>query len=146
MDTEVSVVMQSRGWLPADIGAICWRAMATPCTSIFTPWYLGSTQIPKEYRIGISQFTDNSAYWTARNLSKSADMRYGGAVEGEIRKTIHEFEQAEFDFRKAIEDRAMELYRVSPDKARVYLTQYSSGMAKKAMEKMKHLYDYTEKN
>lgn len=146
IDTEVSVVIQSRGWLPADIGAICWRAMATPCTSIYTPWYLGSLRIPQEYQTGGSQFTKSSAYWSARNLSKSVDMRYGNTVVGKLQKIRGEFERKEFDSQKTIEDKALELYRQSPGKARAYLTEYSSEMAKKAMENINRLYKYSEKN
>jgi dipeptidase len=151
IDTEVSTVIQSRAQIegqdvPADIGAICWRALATPCTSIYTPWYLGSLQVPKEYRSGVSQFTKNSAYWASRNLSKSVDIRYGDVVVKEVKRVRDDFENKGFDSQQKREHEALELYKKDPDKARAYLTKYSTSMAIKAMAKMNSLYEYSERH
>lgn len=151
MDTEVSTVIQSRAQIkgqdvPADIGALCWRAMATPCSSIYTPWYLGSLEVPKEYQTGDSQFTKKSAYWTARNLSKSLDMRYRDAVVDEVKRVQSKFEDQEFASQDAIEKKALELYAKDTDAARTYLTKYTSKMAKKAMGKLNGLYKYAERH
>lgn len=151
LDTEVSTVIQSRAKIngqdvPADIGAICWRAMATPCTSIYTPWYLGSLEIPKEYQAGVSQFTKKSAYWASRNLSRSVDMRYGTVVVNEVKRVLDEFENKEFASQGEVEQKALELYNKNPDEARAYLTKYSSNMAKKAMRKINSLYKYSERH
>lgn len=151
VDTEVSTVIQSRAQIkgqavPADIGAMCWRALATPCTSIYTPWYLGSLEVPKEYQTGVSQFTKKSAYWTSRNLSKSVDMRYGDVVVNEVKRAREEFERKEFDSQERIEQKALELYKKDPDKARAYLTKYSSSMAQKAMGEINRLYIYSERH
>ena len=45
-----------------------------------------------------------------------------------------------------IEDKALELHQQFPEKARAYLTEHSSEMAKKAMEETNCLYKYSEKN
>jgi dipeptidase len=89
------VVCQSRSWLPAEIGAVCWRAMATPCTSAFTPWYFGSREVPAAYRTGTNQHTGNYAYWTFRNLSRFADVRYETVI-GRTHKELEAFEKQEF--------------------------------------------------
>ncbi|MGD9211321.1 MAG: C69 family dipeptidase, partial [Desulfobacteraceae bacterium] len=66
LDTEVSLVCQSRSWLPAEIGGVCWRAMSAPCASAYTPWYMGMQEVPTEYQRGIQRSTSNSAYWQFR--------------------------------------------------------------------------------
>jgi dipeptidase len=119
--------------------------MATPCTSIFTPWYLGSLEVPKEYRSGNSQFSRKSAYWSARNLARSVDMRYGDAVVSKLQKARSQFEQKEFAAQKMLEVKALELYKKSPDKARDYLTKYSSKKALEAQAEIESLYGYFEK-
>lgn len=144
LDTEVSTIIQARTrqgeqQLPADIGGISWRALGTPCSSIFTPWYLGSLKVPKEYQNGTSHFTKDSAYWTARNLSKSLDMRYRSPSVDRIKNSIEQFENKEFADQAEIENNALELYNQNPDKARAYLTDYSSHLAAKALERMNSL-------
>ena len=134
INTEVSVVCQSRSWLPAEIGAICWRAMATPCTSIYTPWYLGSREVPPAYQTGTNEFTKNSAYWTFRDLSRYADVRYRTVID-KIRKDFGAFEKKEFDSQAKIEKTAIELYSKDKSLARQHLTEYSGDMARQAMEK-----------
>lgn len=149
LDTEVSSVIQARTKmgdqdLPADIGAICWRAMGTPCTSIYTPWYLGALEVPEEYRTGVSQFTNNSAYWTARNLSMIVDMRYRPAVIDEIRRVRNEFENREFAHQTKVENTALDLYERDPRMARAHLTRYSSCLAKEVLVELSDLTDYAE--
>ena len=151
IDTEISTVIQSRVKIngqdvPADIGGICWRAMATPCTSIYTPWYLGSQEVPAEYQTGVSQFTKKSAYWACRRLSKSVDMRYGDVVVNEVKRVQDKFENEEFDSQEKIEMKALELYNKYPDKARDYLSKYSSKTAKKATGKINSLFKYSERH
>jgi dipeptidase len=149
MDTEVSTVIQARTKkgqqdLPSDIGGISWRALGTPCTSIYTPWYLGSLKIPKEFQTGTSHFTKNSAYWTARSLSNSVDMRYQSQVIDEVKITREQFEKKEFNDQAEVEDTALRIYNQDPDKAKAYLTEYSSNLAQKSLEIMNGLIIYTE--
>ncbi len=132
INSEVSVVCQLRGWLPVEIGALCWRAMATPCTSIFSPWYFGSQQIPTPYATGSNVFTKKSAYWTFRMVSRYADVRYLVAT-GRIRKKFNEFEQKEFAAQAEVEQTAGVLYLQDRSRATDYLTKYSTKMAKRAM-------------
>lgn len=144
LDTEVSTVIQARAEIcgrrvPADIGAICWRAMATPCTSIYTPWYLGSRNVPKPYRTGVSQFTDNSAYWTARNLSMVVDMRYRPPVIDRIKEARERFEGAEFRNQAKVEATALRLYDRDPCAARDYLSRYTSRLAMEALAELAKL-------
>lgn len=138
LDTEVSTVIQARARignldLPPDIGGISWRALGTPCSSIYTPWYLGSRRIPAEFKSGTSHFSRKSAYWTARNLSKSVDMRYRAKVVDEVVTVRSQFESREFADQAAVENRALGLYRKDPDKARAYLSDYSAHLASEAL-------------
>lgn len=132
INTEVSVVCQTRGWLPAEIGAVCWRAMATPCTSAFTPWYLGSREVPPAYRTGTNQHTGKSAYWTFRDLSRFADVRYA-TVSGRTTKGIEAFENKEFKAQAGTEKEALALYKRNRESAQRFLTGYSNSRALESM-------------
>jgi dipeptidase len=132
INTEVSVVCQSRGWLPAEIGAVCWRAMATPCTSVYTPWYFGSRDVPAAYRTGSNLFTKNTAYWTFRNLSRHTDVRYQTVI-GKTRKQIEAFERHEFEAQVKVEKNAMTLYGRNKESASSFLTKYTNDKALQAL-------------
>lgn len=132
INTEVSVVCQSRPWLPAEIGAVSWRAMATPCTSAFTPWYLGNQEIPVAFRNGTNQHSANSAYWTFRDLSRYTDVRYQTVI-GKTREQIESFEKQEFEAQAKLEDDALKLYGGNKDQAVRFLAGYSSKMAEQSL-------------
>jgi dipeptidase len=132
INTEVSVVTQSRGWLPAEIGALSWRAMTTPCTSAYTPWYLGSKDVPAAYRTGTNQYTKNSSYWTFRNLSRHTDISYRTLI-AKTRKQIEGFEKQELEAQTKIEKEAMTLYSRNKDSVSRFLTKYSNDKAMQAM-------------
>ena len=149
MDTEVSTVIQPRtriGHLdiPPDIGGISWRALGTPCSSVFTPWYLGSQKVPAEFKTGDSHYSRDSAYWTARNLSKSVDMRYRKEVIDPWVSRRDQFEATLFDSQGNVEANALEIYRRDADKARAYLSEYSSRIANEALGIMREMTVFAE--
>ena len=74
--TIASVVIQARGWLPAEIGGVFRVAMSPPCSSPYIPWYSGSTRIPAPYQAGQNISAPDSAYWVFRSLSSLADKNY----------------------------------------------------------------------
>lgn len=133
MNTEVSVICQARSWLPAEIGAISWRAMATPCTSVFTPWYFGNQEIPSVYKTGTNQYSENSAYWTFRELSRYTDVRYQTTIS-KTRKQIELFEEQEFKAQKKLEEDALKLHKQEKDQAVRFLARYSNSMAEQAVQ------------
>lgn len=132
INTEVSAVIQSRSWLPAEIGAVSWRAMATPCTSMFTPWYFGNNEIPVAFRTGTNQYSANSAYWTFRDLSRYTDVRYQTVI-GKIHKQIEAFESKEFGAQTTIEAEALKLYGQDKKQAVNFLARYSIDMAEQSL-------------
>ncbi len=74
--TIASVVIQARGWLPAEIGGVFRVAMSPPCASPYIPWYFGSKRIPAPYQAGQNMSAPDSAYWVFRSLSSLADKNY----------------------------------------------------------------------
>ena len=116
LTTEVSVVCQSRGWLPAEIGGVCWRAMATPCSSVYVPWYYGHDAVPPAYRTGTEQPTEGSAYWAFRELSELVDAQYGDLI-GDLRGFWTAFEADTLAASQNDETSAEALYDSDPDAA-----------------------------
>lgn len=133
INTEVSVVCQSRSWLPPEVGAVSWRAMATPCSSAFTPWYFGNADIPAAFQKGTNQYTEQSAYWTFRDLSRYTDVRYQQQI-AKIQKKIKAFEVQEFAAQAKLEDEALVLYEQGKEEAVRFLAAYSNRMAAQSVQ------------
>jgi len=134
LSTEVSVVCQSRGWLPAEIGGVCWRAMATPCTSVYIPWYVGQIGVPSQYATGTDERSPGSAYWTFRDLAEAVDARYGETAR-DVRGMWEELEAREVDEQAADEAVAMDLYATDPEEAREVLSARTSELAVQAYDR-----------
>jgi dipeptidase len=132
-NTEVSVVCQLRSGLAADLGALAWRAMATPCSAAFTPWYFGSQSVPAAYRKGNSQATADSAYWVSREHARHLDVRYAGA-SARTRKAIAAFERQALAAQPEIERKAAQLLARDPAAARAYLDAVTTRLALKALQ------------
>ena len=130
--TELSVVCRPRADLPAEIGALCWRALATPCVSVFTPWRLGSRRIPREYRRGTANYTRHSAYWVFRALYQAADPRYAKAAP-KLRRMIASVERKEFTKQARLEREAAALYARQPAAARRLVARSSARAARQAI-------------
>ena len=128
MTTEVSMACQSRDWLPADIGGVCWRALATPCSSVYVPWWAGHGDIPAVYQTGISVQTDDSAYWAFRELSEAVEPRYAEVID-DLRGFWGLIEDMELTLAPGYEAAAVLLYDTDPDAARALLTDYSNAQA-----------------
>ncbi|MCX6035643.1 MAG: C69 family dipeptidase [Chloroflexi bacterium] len=128
LTTELGVICQSRSWLPAEIGAVCWRAMSTPCTSVFVPWYMGQLSIPTAYQTGTNHYSIGSAYWAFRKLSEAVDPQYGATIE-DVQSRWKNVENKEFAVQPLLEAMALQLYGHDPTAARRLLSAQTNAWA-----------------
>jgi dipeptidase len=138
MTTELAVVFQSRAWLPPEIGAVCWRAMTTPCSSAFVPWYMGQLDVPRSLQTGNNSPTPDSAYWAFRKLSREVDAHYGDGI-GPVRDAWSSFEAREAADQVRMERVATQLYALDPLAARRMLTEFSDTRAMLACQRARAL-------
>jgi dipeptidase len=126
--TQYSVVTQLRSWLPAEIGAVFWLALANPDVSVFVPWYQGITQTPSEFRSGTGQSDPESAYWTFKRIGVLVNAFYGELID-QVRSVWKPIE-SELDARQeSVEKTALDLFRQDASLARSFLTAYSNAAA-----------------
>ena len=128
MTTEVSSVCQSRDGAPADLLGLCWRAMATPCSSVYVPWWAGHTEMPAVYQTGAAVHTDDSAYWAFRELSEAVEPRYAEVIH-DLQGFWSQIEDLEAAELAATETAASDLYDTDPDAAKQLLTDSSNAWA-----------------
>ena len=128
MTTEVSSVCRSLDGVPTDLLGLCWRAMATPCSSVYVPWWSGHTEMPAVYQTGVAVQTDDSAYWAFRELSEAVEPRYAEVIH-DLRGFWSEIEDLEAAQLAADETAAADLYDTDPGAAKQLLTDSSNAWA-----------------
>ncbi len=155
-----TTVIQERNWLPVEIGTVIWRALDSPCISVFVPWYLGITRIPEAFhKAPESLYTTSkslldfhfnmpeetwklsmdSASGIFKLLRKLTDKNYGKTIK-KVQATWGQFEELEFAMQPEIEKTALNLYRKNKLIAKEFLTLYSNSQALKSLEVAKTLY------
>lgn len=135
-------VIQSRGWLPPSIGAVCWFAHDCANNSCFVPFYAGITGMPKAYRTGsLANFTRESSWWAFDLVGQIADLRYCYMIE-DIRKEQKRLEGMAFDKQEGVEKVTMDLYEKDPALADDYLTKYTTDHANYVVGEWYKLADY----
>jgi dipeptidase len=64
------------------LGAILWFASASPLGSVFTPFIVGLSDIPKSYRSGHQKVFDRtSAFWAACYVANVANLKWSYAIQ-----------------------------------------------------------------
>ncbi|MGE5561639.1 MAG: C69 family dipeptidase [Chloroflexota bacterium] len=147
--TQESVVFQLRGWLPAAIGCVAWRANAVPCTSIYTPWYQGIDETPPTFHRACDietqldlthHFGQDLDYYRQRRdlafhpfhrLAMLADRDYDRRL-AVIAPLRDKFETTGYALQTAVEQTAEALQAKDPGLMRAYLTDYTAGRALQA--------------
>lgn len=132
--TQTCAVAQLRNWLPNEIGGCMWLTQATPCTSVFVPWYLGITETPDVYQGTTDRVVLDKAWWRFKAIVILADANYAKLVK--VIQPVWEIqEKAEFALQADVEKTALELYQKGTNYVRPFLTNYSSSWALTAYDK-----------
>ena len=88
-----SFVAQLRGWMPDEIGGICWIGVENPGQSPRIPVYSGCTKMPSCFdRCGHGNFDERTALWRYRKANKLAQVNWGYAKEI-MYKNIQRYEE-----------------------------------------------------
>ena len=126
-----ATVIQSRGWLPNDIGGLVWFGYDNPAMTSYAPIYIGNDKVPESYKIdGRSGYNMKCAWWAFNRLSDLAAQRWGD-MRVDVEKVSKAFEEESFAKQKEIEEQALALYKKNPKKAREFLTKYTNSWLEK---------------
>lgn len=125
--TAFSLVSQSRGWLPDEIGGILWFGVDDTYFTCYVPVYTSSIRVAECFAVGNGDFntySPTSAFWIFNRLSQQAYAKYSYyAPEIRKRQAIVEDKYVQ-DVRK-VDEKALALYKSSPKKTVEYLTDFS---------------------
>ena len=123
-------VIQLRKNMPADIGAVLWSGLGSSPTTPYIPFYYGIKDIPDSFKHALS--IENSAGLIFKNLSGLVFTDYNKHI-GMVLPEIQKFESEMLDSQRRIEKQALQLYNSNPEKAQEFLTEYVSGLCRKAL-------------
>lgn len=77
--TMYATIIQSRSWLPDEIGGVVWLAQDNVATSVYIPVYAGTTDLPISYKTPgrPNGYTQESAWWAFNRLGTLTAQRWG---------------------------------------------------------------------
>lgn len=144
--TIYSFVVESRPWMPVEIGTVMWLAPRRCDVQPFIPWYCGITRIPENYSkkgylnslkdhynppSDIHQMSKDQAYWNfeilSANINKNFIQKYPIAVTKK-KKMETSLLKAQTKFEKGV----LKKYEMDPVKAIEMITKYSNQQAYKS--------------
>jgi dipeptidase len=137
-----SHVIQLRDWLPDEVGGIAWMSFDNPGQSPRFPIFCGNTRLPACFDIcGQHRYREDAAIWTYRRTNKLATVRWGQTRDAMAEAVAH-FEtkgQTELPF---VENQYHKLRQEQgAEKAREYLTNYTSDFAGATLLRWKEMGD-----
>ncbi len=124
--TVYATITQSRDWLPDPVGGLVWLAWDNVATALYTPVYCGITDVPASFKVDgrVTGYNRECAWWAFNHLSTLASQRWGD-MRHDIDAVWRPLQDELFQNQKRIEEEALRLHGVSPQKARTFLTRYS---------------------
>ncbi len=125
-----SDVIQLRGKMNADIGAIIWIGLSRPFSSPYVPFYFGIKKIPLAYS-GIPE-DKRTAFSAFRGLSDLIIGKYNERINIVLPRW-KKFEKINFTLQPSVEDRALKLLKKDIDDSREFLTNYTKGLCSKVL-------------
>jgi len=122
------MVLQLRGWLPDAIGGVYWVYLDNPYFSPYVPIYAGNLSVDDSYKTyDPNKYDENSARWAIDFVDNLANLSFQNVIK-DVRAVRDPFEEKMFNDQKTVEEKALALYKESPEKAQEYLTNYSNGL------------------
>lgn len=142
--TGFSFIAQMRNWLPDHIGGINWFGVDDAGSTVYVPFYCGITKVPYSYAEGngdMLTYSDDAAFWVFNRVAQFKYLFYN-RVMPDLKIAQDELESGFADEVKKVDNEALVLYKVNPEKARIYLTNYSESAANKTIKRWKELDHY----
>jgi len=139
--TMYGTIIQSRDWLPDEIGGVLWLAEDNIATSIYIPVYCGVTDLPSAYKTPgrINGFTHESAWWAFNRMSTLATQRWGD-MRHDVDKVWIPMQNELFSNQKNIEKQALDIKKES--KRIEFLTNYTNDWGNKVVNQAWKLGDF----
>ncbi|MCK5004232.1 MAG: C69 family dipeptidase [Candidatus Aminicenantes bacterium] len=131
-------VLQLRGWMPNDIGAVLWAGVGPTPFAIYVPYYFGINDISKPFSTAGRECGNGSAFWSFKSLSDFVTPGFDKLAKLVICEW-EKFEADEMDMQSKLEKKTLDLFKTDKKMAKIWLTYYSSHLSLKSLEKAKNM-------
>jgi dipeptidase len=142
--TMYATIIQSREWLPDEIGGVVWLAMDNVASSIYIPVYCSVTDLPTPYKTPgrPKGYTTGSAWWAFNRLGTLAAQRWGD-MRHDLDAVWVPWQTGLLARQAEVEQEAMSLYRKDkPDRTIKFLTAYTFEWGTRVVAKAWELGDF----
>jgi dipeptidase len=142
--TMYATIIQSRDWLPDEIGGIVWLAMDNVATSIYIPVYCSVSDLPAPYKTPgrPAGYNQESAWWAFNRLGTLAAQRWGD-MRHDVDAVWIPMQQDLLDNQQVVEAEALSIYQKdNPFRTIEYLTEYTGSWGEKVVAKAWKLGDF----
>jgi dipeptidase len=142
--TMYATIIQSRNWLPNEIGGVVWLAMDNVASSIYVPVYCSVTDLPEPYKTPgrPDGYTTKSAWWAFNRLGTLAAQRWGD-MKHDVDSVWSPMQKELFKQQPEIEKKALEIYNTDDkNKTTEFLTKYTFKWGEKVVKKAWELGDF----
>ena len=139
-----SFVSQMRSNLPDAIGGVLWFGLDDANMTVFTPVYCNPNKVPAPYAQGEGDcvtFSWNSAFWIYNWVADMIRPRYDLMI-GDMRNVQNGLEDTFANAQEGIESAALKLYAQDQQKAKDFLTEYTSMTAQTTIDSWKKLGEF----
>ena len=120
-----SFVAELRPDMPGELGSVLWFGEDSPDTTVYTPIYAGTTEVPVEWSTGDRKNFDQDCAWWAFNLVNNYANLNWDAMYPVIRERKAEIEAEYFAEQADIDAQAMALYEAGDlEGAKALVTDY----------------------
>lgn len=137
-------VSQMRSSMPDAIGGVLWFGLDDANMTVFTPVYCNTDRVPASYAEGNGDcvtFSWDSAFWIYNWVADMIRPRYSLMIN-DMRTVQNDLEDMYAHAQEGIESAAMKLYQDDPQKAKDFLTDYTSMSAQTAVDCWKRLAEF----
>lgn len=139
-NTVHASVIQLRGHLPVEYGAVMWGGVSSALTTPYVPYYFGIQSLPEAYTIAGPIADQRSAFWHFRKLTILLEPHLRKRI-GNILPVWQSFERNLLAVQTEVEQTAATLFKKDKKLAVSFLTFYSNGLALQALEMAKSIHN-----
>ncbi len=133
------MVAQLRGWLPPEIGGIYWFYLDNQHVSTYVPIYTGVQEILPLYKTyDPARFSEDSARWAIDFVDNLLYLRWQHAIK-DLKAVRDPLEEEFFAKIDAIDQEALKLFKMNPEEAKKYLTDYTRSCMERTVKMYKEL-------
>ena len=138
--TMYATIIQSREWMPDEVGGVVWLAMDNVATSIYIPVYCSATDLPEPYKTPgrPKGYTRESAWWAFNRLGTLAAQRWGD-MRHDVDAVWIPWQKELFSNQQQIEEEALKLIKdgkvnEAVDLLTIYTYMWGDKVVKKAWD------------